>query len=70
MKEQHLEVTEKYAQTHGGVNFGSVGTDLKKMNQDAHARTIEDLQSRPDRRAVWNGVEFLEGQDGAKIDPL
>lgn len=70
MKEQHQEVTEKYAQTHGGVNFGTVGTDLRKMDEDAHKRTIGDLQAKPDRRAVWNGVEFLEGQDGASIDPL
>lgn len=70
MKEQHQEVTEKYAQTHGGVTVGAVESDLKKMDEEAHERMRGDLLAKTETRRVWNGVEFLEGAEGAAIDPL
>jgi len=40
------------------------------MDEEAYQRTRGDLQARAESRAVWNGVEFLEGAEGAAIDPL
>lgn len=63
-------MTQKYAQAHGGASLGAVESDLKKMDGDLHARTAADLQPRSESRPVWNGVQFLEGADGAAHDPL
>lgn len=70
IKEQHEDVTQKFAQAHGGLSLGAVDSGLKKLDEDLHTRTVGDLKSRSESRPVWNGVEFLEGADGAAFDPL
>ena len=53
----------------GGV-IGAVDGGLKKLDEDLHSRTVGDLLPRSESRPIWNGVEFLEGADGAAFDPL
>jgi hypothetical protein len=68
IKEQHEAKAQKFAQAHGGLSLGAVDGGLKKLDEDLHARTVGDLLPRKD--PTWDSVAFLEGADGAALDPL
>lgn len=69
VKEQHKDATTKFAQANGGLSLGAVDSGLKKLDEDAHARAVDDILPRRESQPIWKGVEFLETADGV-VDPL
>ena len=69
IKQQHEEATQKFA-AQGGLSRDALGRGLKNMDEALHEQTLGDLKQKGESHAVWNGVDFIEGAEGAAFDPL